>query len=294
MSGAGAICTITQSDDDERSRALNLVAAFWPELQPMVRRWLGTAFDEDDGRVGEVVFLMVRRISGGKGIVPPLRGIRSGDPGVKGLVFANARFVTAEVVRSARGHRRWRSTLTDFAALEIPAPGGLEDVLLDGSIASLLELGDETWKQLCAAGVLDPSDWTEDEKWTAIGMMWDLSARDIATVRYVMAGAPSVVLDDGCRSTYQKVRTVHSKGQAPPCDDVGGTAPCVRVAAALRPGRRDHTGGSPSPRERLNRATSSWRHFTAATVDLTPPAGADRGRWPRPDLRRRRIAARAI
>ena len=213
MSGAGAICTITQSDDDERSRALNLVAAFWPELQPMVRRWLGTAFDEDDGRVGEVVFLMVRRISGGKGIVPPLRGIRSGDPGVKGLVFANARFVTAEVVRSARGHRRWRSTLTDFAALEIPAPGGLEDVLLDGSIASLLELGDETWKQLCAAGVLDPSDWTEDEKWTAIGMMWDLSARDIATVRYVMAGAPSVVLDDGCRSTYQKVRTVHSRGK---------------------------------------------------------------------------------
>ena len=198
----------------ERLRAFDLLAEHWSALAPQVRRWLGTAVNEDDAWLGEVALVMARRIRFGNGIVAPLRDIPPGDPREKGLLFASAKFATADVVKLVKKDRDRRLRETDSSSLaDREADDGAATLLLDRSIAFLLRTGEEVWGQLCDAGVLRSSDWTEDEKWTAIGMMWGLDASRIAVIRFTRAKAPREVLDDDGHSTCKMMKAVRRKGK---------------------------------------------------------------------------------
>ena len=144
--------------------------------------------------------------------MPALGAIPPGDPQEKGLLFRNARYVCAEVVASAKVRRRRviPTVPSILAATLMVAP---DPVLVDGSIESMLDVGAETWELLCNAGVLKREDWTEDDKWTAIGMMWEFRCRQIAAIRVVMADAPRKVLREKCASTYGKIRVIRERGR---------------------------------------------------------------------------------
>lgn len=59
--------------------------------------------------------------------------------------------------------------------------------------------------------MLDPSEWTEDQKWTAIGMMWDFSAEQITMIRCLRAGQPRASV----HATRQMMVRVREKWRIP-------------------------------------------------------------------------------
>lgn len=202
------------SDEERalRTRVFDLFVERWPELAPQVARWLGTAFKEDDASVGEIAFVMVSRIRKGIGLVRALRTVPPGDPREVAVLRRHLRFAVGEVVAGAQARRRRPVDLTDMstmAELAVATP----DADIDSSIGLLLDLGAETWEKLCNAGVLRRTDWTEDDRWTVIGMMWGLPCHSISVIRYVEAKAPRAVLDDECASTYGKMRTIRDRGR---------------------------------------------------------------------------------
>ena len=105
-------------------------------------------------------------------------------------------------------------------ASTVSSPRNREDetaspaTFLDVSIAFLLQKGEEVWGQLCDEGVLRSADWTEDEKWTAIGMMWKFEVLPTSW-SFGSPGKrrPREVLEDNGSSTGQMMKAVRRKGK---------------------------------------------------------------------------------
>jgi hypothetical protein len=260
--------TLSPEERDLRRRGFVLVGTYWSELRPRVVGWLGTAYREDDGLADEVALVLLHRISHGQAFVTRLRDIPVGDTREKSLLFSNARFVTAELVRQAQKARTPTESGIRAAAIAAP-PGDLPEVSVvtaqvakrvrqdrerleaaklstkpdarvafDPWLTNLLMVGAEVWESLCVAGLLDRSHWSSDEKWTAIGMMWGFSARNIARIRYLMAGANSTVLDIDDRSTHMVMRRVRAKGGKA----LAGMAEALRLDYGLPAGSRPDRG----------------------------------------------------
>ena len=142
------------------------------------------------------------------------------------------------MIASAQARRRRPVDLTDtstMAQLGVAAPGAV----VDDSIASFLDVGAETWERLCDAGVLSRSDWSDDDRWTAIGMMWGLPCRRIAVIRYLKAKVAEAVLHDDCASTYAKMRSIRDRGRRL----LETLSEELRLDYGLPPSRRRGEGG---------------------------------------------------
>jgi hypothetical protein len=202
---------LTSAEVEAAGRAIEFLAENWHEFTRVAARALGQAHREDDARPGQVALMLLVRYGNGRGrLVKHLRQHPEASPEqTRKVLFSDARFMCREVVNAAVESRKVRARqaeLTDdFVA---SADDESRSVLTGFDLLGLLEAGEEAWDELCEEGVLDRSQWTEDQKWTAIGMMWELSAPLIALIRRAR-GNPGATT----ASTYQMMTTVRRKGR---------------------------------------------------------------------------------
>lgn len=242
-----------------RRRALELLGEHWEELSRRLAGWLGQAYRDDDSLPGEVALVMMRRYADGNGaLVHHLRRNPHSDPDDdKSQLFYDAKLVSREVVVVATGERAKASFHTallegdefefaDEAAVwsaETEADAvafntGSPEQFME-SIGDLLSRGEATWNSVSDDGLIDRASWTEDQKWTAIGMMWDFSVAQIAVLRQVKARTPgSFVANEA--ATRQMMGTVRRKGRIL----LGAFSPvALREHALLGRGRTAATRG---------------------------------------------------
>jgi hypothetical protein len=230
------IHTVSSSADEEalRQRAITLVGQHWEELEPRVAGWLQEAFDEDDSLPGQVAYTMLHRFGDGDGyLLTYLRRIPNGPAEhEKQVLFFNAKKISEDLRIAAWRRRPQRADLTAFddgdnavalRAADRPAgtvgedpgrtsPGGAAvagrpQSLVD-ALRVLLNRGEQAWDDVCDDGVLNPSEWTDEQKWTAIAMMWGFEPRYVDLIRRAKTGKP----DGHISATKTMMSSVRRKG----------------------------------------------------------------------------------
>lgn len=263
------------SPDDNLAgrRAIELVGQHWVELTRLLAGWLGQGFSEDDSWPQQIAVVMMVRYGNGRGdLVEHLR--RHPDAGpetAKRILLRDARRMRREVIRLVvreREKRQSHGELTDHADSSTPTGGydplaaldaqtdwytdvDPEEVLVEAApeafvaaIGTRLTRGEQAWNQLRDDGVLDRSEWTDGEKWTAIAMMWDFTIEQIGVIRAVQAGRGrrGVVVPTRA-ATRTMMSEVRRKGRI----IFEAMSPELRLAHGLRAGHRagETSGASP-------------------------------------------------
>jgi hypothetical protein len=231
------IPAVSPSPDEEalRQRAIALVGRYWNELEPRIARWLHEAFQEDDSLPGQVAYTMLRRFGNGDGYL--LIYLRRNPDGAaeheKQVLFFNAKKISEDLRVAAWRRRPERADLSAFndadntfaapAADQPPAPVGedpggpsrgaapvtdRQQTLLD-ALRVLLTRGEQAWNNLCEDGVLNSSEWTDEQKWTAIAMLWGFEPRHVDAIRRAKTGKPPGQLS----ATKTMMTSVRNKGR---------------------------------------------------------------------------------
>lgn len=234
---------LSPSEVELRRRAVVLVGQHWSELSQRIRQWLGTAYREDDTLASEVALVIMRRAASGHGLATVLRAVEPGSAEEKAMLFKHASWVSREIVKTAsRERHRRRAERPDLEDAYLTAPvtpsasegagplptsnevGGrhrrdkpVGDQLDAGdhleALDALLAAAEWVWDGLCREGVLDPSDWTEDQRVTALGMACGLSVKQIAALRGARLAEPTRS-PPNIKSTSQMMYTIREKGKA--------------------------------------------------------------------------------
>jgi hypothetical protein len=202
---------LTSDEVEAAGRAIELLADNWHEFARVVAGTLGQAYREDDARPGQVALKLLIRYGNGRGrLVRHLREHSEASPEqARQVLFSDARFICREVVDTAVRSRTVAARQVELTDnLVASADDDSRSALARADLLGLLQVGEEAWDELCDEGVLDRSEWTEDQKWTAIGMMWGFSAPLIALIRRAH-GNPRAT----AASTYQMMTTVRRKGR---------------------------------------------------------------------------------
>jgi hypothetical protein len=229
-----------------RLRAIKFVDEQWPELMRTLPARLGQSYREDDSRPQEVGARLLIRYRNGKGALVRLltEDLDAAFEAQKEAFDADVWTIAREVIKDAAKDRVRRSSERELAAntvdryaadldplesidhvrSEAPLVGGNTEGFI-ASIRTLLIRGEEAWEHLCDDGVLERSEWSADEKWTAIGMMW-FKPHQIAAIRNVQVGGRRVAATVG--STRAAMSRVRAKGS--------------QIFQAMSPEERRHHG----------------------------------------------------
>lgn len=254
-----AVAASTEPSADElaiRRHAIVLVGKHWEELSRRLAGWLGQACRNDDSLPGQVALVMIQRYRNGNGsLVGYLhRNPQSTPAEDKQVLFGEAKLVYHEVLPAAireRDNAKLRTELdSNTASPTCSDPSATFDFVSDDprwaldattqpvtsgpvniepfieAIEVLLTRGEQVWESLCDEGLLDRVAWTRDQKWAAIGMMWQFSVEQIAVIRQVKAQTPGHIATNEA-ATRQMMSTIRRKGR--------------RLLAAMSPAdRREH------------------------------------------------------